>query len=286
MTTSTLRSSRVWFARFLFLAIISLASTISTRAAQEAFSLFNSFPSPASGLSYTDASPVSGPVPGVGTITSRHVALTNFSAPILLPGLSNSAGYNNANTRFDSESSLDGGATWAPYLGFGPTSLTLRHTNEAAGVRRFEMELTSQDIPVNGSYGAATVRESATLASLGELVVTATNGGLFYRGFVNVHLEVSVDSGASWYPLAPASYLELSGISGSPVSLSISKSETAVTICWQTVTGGEYQLQKTDALGGNDWVDVGLPLAGEGEACVVETLSVETNQFYRLKLSP
>ena len=286
MTTSPLRCSRVWFARFLFIVIISLASAIPARAAQETFWLFNSFPLPASSLSYVDASPVSGPVPGVGTITSRHVALTNFSNPIVLPELSNSAVYNNASTRFDSESSLDGGATWAAYLGFGPTSLTLRHTNEAAGVRRFEMELTSQDIPVNGSYGAATVRESSTLASLGELVVTATNGGLFYRGFVNVHLEVSVDNGASWYPLAPAAYLELRGISGTPVSLSISKTDTTVMICWRTVAGGEYQLQSNSALGGNDWVDVGLPLSGEGEACVVESLSAETSQFYRLKLSP
>jgi hypothetical protein len=269
------------------LAIMSLGPLVPARAAQEIFWPFNSFPPPGSRLSYTDESDGSATVPGVGVITTRHIALSTYSNPIILPGLSNSVVYNNASTRFDSESSLDGGANWAPYLGFGATSLTLRQTNETGSVRRFEMELSSQNIPVNGAYGAATVRESAALASLGELVVTATNGGFFYRGFVTFNLEVSVDNGASWFAFSPATYVELSGVAGAPARLSISRSNATVTICWRTEASGQYQLQRTGALGGANWVKVGLPQAGDGsEVCVIETLGTATNQFYRLQLSP
>ena len=288
MTTFLLPLHRVSFAHFLFLlAALFWGAAVPAWAAQEMFWPFNLFPPPASSLSYTNDATTSVAVPGVGTITSRHVELSTFINPILLPGLSNSAVYNNASTRFDSESSLDGGASWAAYTGSGVTSLTLRHTNDVAGVRRFEMELSSQVIPVNGAYGAATVRESPTLVSRGELVVTATNGGFFYRGFVNAFLEVSVDNGANWFALSPAAYVELSGAAGTPASLSLSKSNTTVTICWRTEAGGQYQLQRTGALGGTNWTNVGSPQAGNGsEVCVVEMFSAATNRFYRLQLSP
>ena len=285
---SPLPSSRISFSHFVFLiAALSGGATVPAPAAQETFWSFNLFPPPASSLSYTNDATTSVTVAGVGTITSRHVELSAFINPIILPGLSNSVVYDNASTRFDSESSLDGGATWAAYSGFGATSLTLRHTNAVGGVRQFEMELSSGAIPVTGAYGPASVRESPTLASRGELVVTATNGGFFYRGFVNAFLEVSVDNGANWAALSPAAYLELSGAAGSPASLSLSKSNTTVTICWRTETGGQYQLQKTGALGGTSWTNVGAPQSGNGSVvCVVETISAVTNQFYRLQLSP
>jgi hypothetical protein len=288
MITSTAPSGRDRLMRFtLLLAVLSPILAVPTRAAQEVFWPFSLFPPPAWSLSYTDASTISVAVPGVGTITTRYARLSDFSNPIILPGLSSSAVYNNASTRFDTESSLDGGANWAPYVGFGATSLTLTQTNDATGVRRFEMELSSQNIPVNGSFGAATVRESPTVASLGELVVTATNGGFSYRGFVNFNLEVSVDNGASWYAFSPAAYVELSGPAGVPANLSIERFDLTLTICWRTEALGQYQLQSTSALGGTNWVNVGSPQAGNGsQVCVMDALSLVTNQFYRLQLSP
>ena len=288
MTTSTLPFSRVWFARFTpLLAAMSLGLAVPAGAAQETFWPFNLFPAPGSSLSYTNASTISAEVPGVGTITTRHARLSDFSNPIVLPAAGDSAVYYNANTRFDTESSLDGGANWAAYLGSGATSLTLRQTNDTAGVRRFEMDLSSGSIPVNGSFGAATVRESPTLASLGELVVTATNGGFFYSGFVNFNLEVSVDNGASWYAFSSAAYVELSGVSAAPARLAILTSGTTIEFSWRTEALGQYQLQATDTLGGTNWINVGTPQAGTGaETFVFETLSTATNQFYRLQLSP
>lgn len=288
MTIFTLPSSRVSLARSIFLlAAISFISAIPVWAAQETFWPFNSFPPPAWSLSYTSASPISATVPSVGTIMSRRFVLTNFSNPITLPALSNSAVYNNASTRIDFETSLDGGVNWAPYSGSGSATLTLRHTNGAPGVRLFELELSSQNIPVTGTFGAATVRESPTLASLGQLVVTATNGGFFYRGFVNFHLEVSVDNGANWFAASPAAYVELSGPAGVPATMSISKSNTTMTICWRTEALGQYQLQRIGALGGTNWTNVGSPQAGNGsDVCIIDAFNAATNQFYRVQLSP
>jgi hypothetical protein len=288
MTNSPLLSSRVSFVHALILfAAFFWSSAIPARAAQETFWPFNLFPLLDAQLSYTNDATTSVAVPGVGTITSRRVALSGYSNPIVLPGLGNSAVYNYASTQFGSESSLDGGVNWAPYEGIGSTSLTLRQTNDTAGIRRFEMELSSQAIPVNGAYGAATVRESPALASLGELVVTTTNGGFFYRGFANLFLEVSVDNGANWAALSPAAYVELAGSAGAPTSLSISNANNTVMICWRTEAAGQYQLQKISTVGGTNWTNVGSPQAGNGaEVCVSEAFNTATNQFYRVQLSP
>src|SRR5689334_10430427 len=109
MTTSPLRSSRVSFVHFLFLlAVVLCGGAVPARAAQETFWPFNLFPPPASNLTYTNDATTSVAVPTVGTITSRHVEFSAFINSITLPGLGSSAVYNNASTRLDSETSLDG----------------------------------------------------------------------------------------------------------------------------------------------------------------------------------
>lgn len=267
--------------------MLSLNFSVPGRAASDTFWPFNLFPPPAWSAANPDASVSSAAVPTVGTITSRYFVFTNFSNPIVLPGPGSSVTHENASTTFNSESSLDGGATWAPYSGIGATSLIFRNTNDTTGIRRFEVEITSHSIPVDGAYGAATVRESPTLASLGELVVTATNGGFLYRGFVDVILEVSVDDGANWFAMAPAAHMEFSGPAGAPAVVSISKADTTITMCWQTEASGEYQLQRTGALGGTNWTNVGSPQPGDGsELCAVDDFSPATNQFYRVQLLP
>ena len=288
MTTAVLPSRGACCTRFTFLlALLFLHLSLPVRAAQETFWPFNLFPPPAWSLANPDASASSAGVPTVGTITSRYFVFTNFSAPLVLPGPGSSATLASASTTFNSESSLDGGATWAAYTGVGATSLTLRNTNDTADVRRFEIEFTSENIAVNGAYGAATVRESPALASLGELVVTATNGGFLYRGFADIVLEVSVDDGANWFPMSPAARLGFSGPAGAPAVISISRVDTTLTVCWRTEVIGEYQLQRTDALGGSDWTDVDSTQVGNGsEVCVTDEFSAATNQFYRVRLLP
>jgi hypothetical protein len=147
--------------------------------------------------------------------------------------------------------------------------------------------MSSGSIPVNGAYGAAMVRESSTLASLGELVVTATNGGFFYRGYVNFNMEISIDGGGSWYATSPSAYVELSGPAGTPAGISVSKTSTNLTLCWRTETVGQYQLQRISRLGGTNWVNIGSAQPGTGsQMCATDTLTAGTNQFYRVLLSP
>lgn len=288
MTTSTLPLSRAWRARVLFL-VVTLSSTpvFPARAAQQSFWPFNLFPAPGASLTYTSAVSASASVPTVGVITSRHFRLSNFTGPITLPGPGATVTHDNAATIFDSETSLDGGANWAPYTGSGATRLTLRHTNEVEGVRWFELELSTQDIPVNGSYGAATVRESPIQASRGVLTVTATNGGLLYSGNIDFHVEVSVDNGATWYPFSAPAYLEYTAPPGTPARLSMSRAGGTVTFCWQTEAIGQYQLQATDWLDGQNWYDLGGPVNGTGgQVCLAEAFEAGTNMYYRVELRP
>src|SRR6185436_2909472 len=115
-------------------------------------------------------------VPTVGTIYSRNFSLTNLSNPIVLPALDVSTNYMLANATMNLQSSLNGGASYTPYTGVGSIDLLLRQTNSAAGTRRFETEMLSLNMPLNGQPGYA-LRESPTLASRGELVAASTNGG-------------------------------------------------------------------------------------------------------------
>ena len=65
--------------------------------------------------------------------------------------------------------------------------------------------------------------------------------------------------------------------------LFVARSEvTEVEICWESAPAGLYRLQHCVALSGEDWRDVGAPVAGTGgRACVGDGVSVGQG-FYRV----
>ena len=289
MSPSTLKSHCILPRCFIALAVaLAWGSCRQALAAQQTFWPFNSFPPTPWSLSSTDSTTTAASVPGVGTITSRRFVITNFSNPTALPSFGNETIYNNASTRMDFETSLDGGANWLPYTGSGAMSIRVNYADGPPALRLFLLEVLSLDVPVNGSAGAAVVRESPTLPSTGQLIVTSTNGGNFFSGYVNLALEVSVNNGVNWFASSPAVYVELRGPAGIPSTMSITKSSaTQVTICWSTQTGGDYQLQRKGSLNETNWTNVGVSQAGTGATiCLSDTLDATSNQFYRVQLSP
>jgi hypothetical protein len=119
------------------------------------------------------------------------------------------------------------------------------------------------------------------------LTVTATNGGLLYSGHLDFHVEVSVDDGATWYAFSAPAYVEYSAPPGTPARLSMSRTASTVTFCWQTEAIGQYQLQATDWLDGQNWYDLGGPVNGTGgQVCLTEAFEAGTNMFYRVDLRP
>jgi hypothetical protein len=142
--------------------------------------------------------------------------------------------------------------------------------------------------PGGGPPRIVMFRESALQASLGQLVVTATNGGYFFSSVVDVSLEMGQNFGAFWSPGSNPAHLELSGPAGVPAVLSVSRtSASEAMICWSTQTNGQYQLQRKGSVTGGTWTSVGALLPGtSSNLCVIEAIAPGINQFYRVQLSP
>jgi hypothetical protein len=283
-------SRTVWT---LLMAMLSLCSALSGRAAQEVFWPFNSFPPPAWRFASDSGQQVAFPVLGGGVVLARNFVITNLSNPIILPPLGDSA-TNDANVRVDCELSQDFGMSWQPYSGNGDMSLVLSHTNDGSGVRMFGMEISGLNIVLGGPPGPGggpnlvRMRESPFQASLGQLIVSATNGGFFLSSFADLLLEREGPFFGQWTPGNLPAHVELSGPPGVPAVLSVSRlNATDAKICWSTQTDGQYQLQRKNSVAGGTWTDVGAALAGtSSNVCVIEAIDPGTNQFYRVQLSP
>jgi hypothetical protein len=276
----------------LLMAMLSLCNVLTGRAAQEVFWPFNSFPPPAWRFASTTVPTTQWNIQGQLSLV-RNLVITNLSNPIILPALGDSI-TNNASVRMDCEISHDFGMSWQPYSGEGDMSLVLSHTNDSTGVRMFGTEIYGLHIVLGGPPGPGggpnlvIIQESLFEGSLGQLVVTPTNGGYFLSSFVDLRLERGLSFGGPWFPGMPPAHVELSGPAGVPAVLSVSRvNATDAKICWSTQTDGQYQLQRKNSIAGGTWTDVGAALAGtSSNVCVVEAIDPGTNQFYRVQLSP
>ncbi len=100
-----------------------------------------------------------------------------------------------------------------PIVGSGSAqSIALSKIGNVTGT--FSTEMLSLDItgvvPMGGLYR---IRESPTLASLGQTTVTDIGGGLFrIDSFYDVFTELSLDGGATWSPSLGSNRLELNPV--------------------------------------------------------------------------
>jgi len=71
-----------------------------------------------------------------------------------------------------------------------------------------------------------------------------------------------------------------------PSALSIRCSE--VELCWQSATNVTYQVQYQSALTSGEWVDLGVPIVGDGSRkCVTDAIREgEPRRFYRTVAAP
>lgn len=270
----------------LLLLLLSFASVVS--AAQQTFWPLPQYPPARWSLASTSAAPLSVTIPGLGNVLTRHYVITNLTSPVLLPTVGD-VGYSATGVRMDFEVSADGGASWMPYSGNGTLSQTIDFFSEAGGTRLFGAEITSLSITANGALGAVLIRESPALTSDGQLTAAATNGGNFLACSVNLALEASVDGGVNWLPGSSAVAVALGGPAGTPAVLSLTRvNGTNALLCWTTQTNVQYQLQRKGSLGGaTSWIGVGALQPGTvSNLCILEAMSVATNGFYRVQLSP
>lgn len=93
--------------------------------------------------------------------------------------------------------------------GSGTTIGTIRSV-DLTGTGKYENELIDLSITFGTSEGPIMLRESPTLASIGQTDITDLGGGLYHvDSFFDVFFEVSLDSGQSWEPYSTAVHLTM-----------------------------------------------------------------------------
>src|SRR5262249_24809330 len=74
----------------------------------------------------------------------------------------------------------------------------------------FNTEMLQLNLNGNSPFGPFMIRESPTLASVGQTSVTDIGGGMYrIDSFFDVFTELSVDGGASWIPSDSSSHVVL-----------------------------------------------------------------------------
>jgi len=116
--------------------------------------------------------------------------------------------------------SSDGGSTYAMHA--APASLTahLTTTNQNGGNKIIQTELLQMDASGGSLPAGVLLRESPTLASLGQAQSTDIGGGQFQiSSFFDVFTELSLDSGQSWHPGNGSIHIDI--LQGTPLTTQV-----------------------------------------------------------------
>ncbi|MBI3837991.1 MAG: PEP-CTERM sorting domain-containing protein [Planctomycetia bacterium] len=102
--------------------------------------------------------------------------------------------------------SINGGAA-QPVGGTGPVSVLVQgHGPAGSPTGTFQTEMLSMDLNLGGPM----IRESPTLASLGQTTITDIGGGMFHiDSFFDVFTELSLDGGQTWMPSEGSTHVSL-----------------------------------------------------------------------------
>jgi hypothetical protein len=155
---------------WMLIAVLSLSSVLTARAAPQTFWPFNSFPPSAWSFSSASGAQIAFSLQGGGLVLARNFVITNLNNSIVLPALGDSV-TNKATVRMDCQLSYDFGAHWDLFSGSGDMSLSLSHTNDMDGARMFGTEISYLNIVLSGpSPGGPPrlffIQESPFLASV------------------------------------------------------------------------------------------------------------------------
>ena len=112
----------------------------------------------------------------------------------------------------DFQLSVNGGNTFVPVRASGNVSVALQKLR-ASPSHVFDTEMLQLDITGNYPGGVVMIRESPTLPSYGGTIIQSIGGGTFeVSSFFDVFLELSMDGGQTWAPVANGPvHLEVQG---------------------------------------------------------------------------
>jgi hypothetical protein len=124
-----------------------------------------------------------------------------FSAGVVPPLSPGTSVTNTCTTSVEGMVSADGGLSWGSVvLDNIPTRIRLTNNGPDSGDTLYAAELLQMDISGEALIAGAMIRESPTLASTGQTRVEATPGGYLIDSFFDIFLEISTDSGGTWWP--------------------------------------------------------------------------------------
>jgi hypothetical protein len=154
---------------------------------------------------------------GVVARNFRHTILEPPCPPECLrapPCLTCPPDFYNLQAQVDFEVSSDGGQTFQPMTGSARSRVWTRHSEDTSDTRFFETEMLSMEL--SGGAAGVMLRESPTRRSLGQTSLQKNPAGGYRIGsFFDVFTEISLDGGATWSPVADATYVEFLGRPGS-----------------------------------------------------------------------
>jgi hypothetical protein len=216
----------------------------------------NSYPTPGSGynsIARTFVDPTTGQTNvnedtvsffvGTQLYYLRDLSLDSLGSSAPLPSAGNSQTYNSSSTIVNFQISQNG-VDFYPATLSGSSTIEVYNTNGVSGnTTVYSMQMTQ--LAASGSWvgGSVYLRESPTLATLGQHTVAPDPRGYRISSFFDVFTELSPDN-VNWYPANRSLRVLASVPPALPSSIFASRSGTNVVLQWQN----NFPLQSTPSL--------------------------------------
>ena len=194
-----------------------------------------------SGASLDAISFPGGPV----TIFVRNFVHTNLTNPIQPPPPNGNATYFSPNTLVTFDFSV-GGQGWNSGAATGPVSISIHNSSGTGSTSTYDTEMTQLSLTGIGTAQGLQIRESPTLASLGQHTIRPDPRGVRVSSVFDVFLEVSTDGGVNWIPANRSIRMEASAPPAAPNSIYVTHTGTSVKLNWL----GTFQLQSASSVTG------------------------------------
>ena len=133
-----------------------------------------------------------------------------FSAGIVPPPPGGLPVTHSFNSQAEFEISLDGGLTFQPVTADVANTIQISYSGSSGGEDIYQIQVTQMNVSGGGLPAGIMIRESPTLASMGQARIRPVTGGYQISSFFDIFTEISTDGGMTWSPSGSSGYVELS----------------------------------------------------------------------------
>jgi MYXO-CTERM domain-containing protein len=134
-----------------------------------------------------------------GFVVIRNIDHFAFSASFP-PPTGFGTNFDNFNSLVSVDASVNNGP-FSPLQGNASTTVRVTHTGTIGPISTYDTEMLALNIAGGSLPAGVMLRESPTLASLGQTTITNLGGGLFnIDSFFDIFTELSLDGGQTWNP--------------------------------------------------------------------------------------